>query len=86
MIKLQIRRKLESGNWNVQEFLACISEEILARENYEYLKRENFEDPKPKSTFVTSSNVKCCAFCKKDNHYSNQCKIITDDKLRSFVF
>ena len=76
MIKLQISRKLGSGNWNVQNFLACINEEILARENYEYLKRDNFEDPKPTSTFFTSSNVKCCVFCEKDNHYSNQCKII----------
>ena len=25
MIKLQISRKLGSGNWNVQDFLACIS-------------------------------------------------------------
>ena len=30
MIKLQISRKLGSGNWNVQDFLACINEEILA--------------------------------------------------------
>ena len=52
MIKLQISRKLGSDNWNVQDFLACINEEILARENYEYLKRENFEDPKPTSTFL----------------------------------
>ena len=82
MIKLQISRKLGSGNWNVQDFLTCINEEILARENYEYLKRDSFEDPKATSTFFTSSNVKCCVFCKKDNHYSNQCKIITDVKLR----
>ena len=25
MIKLQISRKLGSGNWNVQDFLACIN-------------------------------------------------------------
>ena len=66
---------------------------MLTRENYGCLKRENFEDPKPRSTFFTSLNVKCCVFCKKDNHYSNQCKIITGVKLRckflkkkSFVF
>ena len=59
MIKLQISRKLGSGNWNVQDFLICINEEILARENYEYLKRDNFEDPKPTSAFFTSLNVKC---------------------------
>ena len=80
--KLQKSRTLGSGNWNVQDFLACINEEILARENYKYLKRENFEDLKPTSTFFTSSKVKCCEFCKNDNHYSNQCKIITDVKLR----
>ena len=33
--------------------------------------------------FLTSSDVKCYMFCKKDNHYSNQSKIITDVKLRS---
>ena len=82
LIKLHISRKLGSGNWNVQDFLACINKEILARENYDYLKRDNFKDPKPKSTYSISSNVKCFVFCKKDNPYSNQCKIITDVKLR----
>ena len=85
MIKLQISRKLGSGNWNVQDFLACINEEILAKENYEYLKRDNFEDPKPTSAFFTGSNVKCCVFCMKGNHYSKQCKIISNVKLR-FVY
>ena len=82
MIKLKISRKLGGGNWNVQDFLACINEEILARENYEYLKRDNVEDPKPISTIFTSSNVKCCVLCKKGNQYSNQGKIITYVKLR----
>ena len=82
MIKLQISRELGNGNWNVQDFQGCISEEILARKNYEYLKRDNFEDPKPTSTFSTSPNLKCYVFCKKGNHYSNQCKFITDVKLR----
>ena len=48
MIKLQKSRKQGSGNWNVQDYFACINEVILARENYEYLKRENFEDTKRK--------------------------------------
>ena len=65
VIKLQIRRKLGSDNWNVQDFLACINEKILVRENYEYLKRDNFEDRKPPSTFFTSSNVKCCVFLRR---------------------
>ena len=68
MIKLKISKKLGSSNWNVQDFLACINEKILARENYEYLKGEKFEDTKPTSKFFSSSNVKCCVFCKKDNH------------------
>ena len=62
MIKLQKSRKQGSGNWNVQDYFACINEVILARENYEYLKRENLEDTKPASTFFTSLNVKCCVF------------------------
>ena len=33
IINLQISRKLGSGNLNVQNFLVCINEEILAREN-----------------------------------------------------
>ena len=82
MIKLQISKKLGSSNWNVQDFLPCINEKILARENYEYLKGDKFEDNKPTRKFFSSSNVKCCVFCKKDNHYSNQCKIITDVTLR----
>ena len=53
MTKLQISRKLGSGNWNVQDFLASINKGILAKENYEYLKRDNFEDSKPTSTFFT---------------------------------
>ena len=32
--------------------------------------------------FKDLANVKFCVFCRKDNHYSNQCKIITDVKLR----
>ena len=80
VIKLQMNRKLVSGNWNVQDFPECINEKILARENYEYLKQDNFQDPKPTSAFFTSSNIKCCVFCKKDSR--NQCKIITDVKLK----
>ena len=75
MIKLQTSRKLGSGNWNVQDFLVWINEEMLAKENYEYLKQENFEDPKPTSTFFTSSNVKCCVFCKSSVQNYNGCYI-----------
>ena len=79
VINLQMNKKLGSGNWNVQYFPECISEEVLAREDYEYLKQDNFQDPKPTSTFFTSSNIKCCVFCKNDNR--DQCKTITDVKL-----
>ena len=28
-VKLQISRKLGSGNWNVQDFLGCTNEEVF---------------------------------------------------------
>ena len=37
-IKLQISRKLGKENWNIEEFLSAINQEITARENIEYLK------------------------------------------------
>ena len=61
-----------SGKWNVQDFLTCINEEILARENYEYLKRDNFEDLKLTSTFFTSSKVKCCVSVQNYNGCSTK--------------
>ena len=51
MIKLQISRKLESGNWEVQDFPACIDEEIFARENCEYLKRVILKIPNQQVRF-----------------------------------
>ena len=37
-IKLQISHKLGKENWNVEQFLLVIHEEMSAMENYEYLK------------------------------------------------
>ena len=84
VMKLQVSRKFGSGTWNIELFLASINEEIIARENFEYLKQENeqTQDHKYVAAFINSSNRKVCVFCKKDNHYSNQCRIITDVKLR----
>ena len=40
VIRLQISRKLEKNNWNMEEFLVAINAEIIARENYEFLKHD----------------------------------------------
>ena len=37
-IKSQISRKLGKENWNIEQFLSAINQEIVARENFEYLK------------------------------------------------
>ena len=52
MIKLQISRKLESGNWEVQDFPPCIDEEIFARENCEYLKQVILKIPNQQVRFL----------------------------------
>ena len=52
MIKLQISRKLESGNWEVQDFPPYIDEEIFARENCEYLKQVILKIPNQQVRFL----------------------------------
>ena len=42
-IKLQISRKLGKENWNIEQFLSAINQEITARENFEYLKQNSFD-------------------------------------------
>ena len=37
-IKLQIGRKSGKENWNIEQFLSAISQQITARENFEYFK------------------------------------------------
>ena len=34
-VQLQISRKLGKENWDIEEFLKCVNEEVTARENWE---------------------------------------------------
>ena len=86
-IKLQISRKLEKENWNIEQFLSAINQEITARENFEYLKQNSFDIKEESKNFTTSSlhvqaRLKKCVFCKCEDHYSDQCRIITDIDTR----
>ena len=42
-IKLQISRKLGKENWNIEQFLSAVNQEITARDNLEYLKQNSFD-------------------------------------------
>ena len=67
-IKLQISRKLGKENWNIEQFLSAINQEITARENLEYLKQNSFDSKEESKNFTTSSlhvqaRLKKCMFC-----------------------
>ena len=86
-IKFQISRKLGKENWNIEQFLSAINQEITARENFEYLKQNSFDIKEESKNFTTSSlhvqaRLKKCVFCKCEDHYSDQCRIITDIDTR----
>ena len=86
-IKLQSSRKLEKENWNIEQFLSAINQEITARENFEYLKQNSFDSKEESKIFTTSSlhaqaRLKKCVFCKCEDYHSNQCRIITDIDTR----
>lgn len=88
VIRLQISRKLGKENWDIEEFLACINTEIIARENYEFLKQKNDgETPLPKysgSAMLGAISNRKCIFCKNE-HYSDRCNIVTDVKKRQEI-
>ena len=68
-IKLQISRILGKENWNIEQFLSAINQEIAARENFEYLKQNSFDSKEESKNFTTSSlhaqaRLKNCVFCK----------------------
>ena len=68
-IKLQISRILGKENWNIEQFLSAINQEITARENFEYLKQNSFDSKEESKNFTTSSlhaqaRLKNCVFCK----------------------
>ena len=82
-IKLQISRKLGEENWNIEQFLSTINQKITAKENFEYLKQNSFDSKEESKNFTTSSlyaqaRFKKCVFCKCEDHYSDQCRIIID--------
>ena len=86
-IKLQISCKLGKENCYIEQFLLVIHGEISARENFEYLKQNDFDEKELNNQFTTSSlhaqiKVRKCSFCKNEDHYSNQCKIVSNVNLR----
>ena len=95
-IKLQISRKLGKENWNIEQFLLVIHEEVSARDNFEYLKQNNSEKNELNNHSTTSSlhaetKVKKCVFCKNEDHYRvqncNPCKLEKRNiKLRKTLF
>ena len=86
-IKLQISRILGKENWNIEQFLSAINQEITARENFEYLKQNSFDSKEKSKNFSNSSlhaqaRFKKCMFGKCEDHYSNQYRIITNVDTR----
>ena len=75
-IKFQISRKLGKENWNTEQFLSAINQEITATENFEYLKQNSFDSKEENKIFATSSlhaeaRLKKCVLCKCEDHYSD---------------
>ena len=73
-ITLQTSRKLGKENWNIEQFLSAINQEITARENFEYLKQSSFDSKEESKNFTISSlhaqaRLKKCVFCKCEDHY-----------------
>ena len=67
--------------------MLVIHEEINARENFEYLKQNDFDKKELNNQFTTSSlhaqiKVRKCVFCKNEDLYSDQGKIVTDVNSR----
>ena len=67
IIRLQISRQLRKENWNIDEFLQCINQEITARESYEFLKMEKV---KRKTVFQTVHYIVLENYHVQENVYS----------------
>ena len=85
-VQLQISRKLGKTNWDVEEFIKCVNEEVTARENCDLLKineKDNSSERYVRTTqsLLTNNREIKCVFCAS-NHYSDECKTVTDVKLR----
>ena len=55
-IKLQTCRKLGKENWNIEQFLSAINQEITVRENSECLKQNSFDRKEVSKSLTTSSS------------------------------
>ena len=81
MINLDISRKLGQENWNIEQFLLVIHEEISSRENFQYLKQNDSDKKQLNNQFTTSSlhaqiKVRKCVFCRNEDHCNNPRKIV----------
>ena len=86
-IQLHISRKLGKDNWNVEEFLKCVNEEITARENCDLLKLNGKEESPETNNYTTSSlftegKEVSCVFCGERGHCSDKCEIVNDVNSR----
>ena len=91
IVKLQISRTMGNDNWNIDQFMKSINEEISARENYEFLKsnesHETYEERRGTATSLTVTrnerrNTRLCVFCDSTDHYSDKCDVVTEVGLR----
>ena len=68
-MRLQISRKLGKENWNIEEFIKCINEEISAREHFQYIKKQEYVDKTDYTasafTVASTGNDKICIFCQE---------------------
>ena len=70
--------------------MLVVHEEISTMENFEYLK-QNDSDKKELNNHCTTSSlhaqikVKKCGFYKNKDHYSDQCKIVTNANSRKEI-
>lgn len=83
-IQLHVSRTLGRENWDIEEFLKCINDELTARENCEFLKDRDLENSLPKYTaetlMIDSKEIRC-VFCGK-NHYNDKCSKVIDVNAR----
>ena len=85
-IRLQISRILGQENWMIEEFMATLKVEIVARESCCYMKSQVGAEDKSKGYFTTGALMTgmkplVCAFCGKD-HYHDKCTVVTDIEER----
>ena len=96
-IRLVISRKLGKETWKIEEFMKILKDEITARENCDFSKSQfhktdktEYESKGERKRFTTETfftgnrTLKPCAFCKQ-NHYHDQCSVVTDFNARKEI-